>query len=79
MAAEIHDLADHRLHLTVAAEDGVHVIPLALVQEIVSGGKPSSILTEPVVRRIIAEWFERISSSRYSKLSGIPDTPHPNL
>ncbi|WP_145306167.1 MULTISPECIES: hypothetical protein [unclassified Pseudomonas] len=62
MAAEIHDLADHRPHLTVAAEDGVHVIPLALVREVVSGGKPSSILTEPVVRRIIAEWIERVTT-----------------
>lgn len=79
MAAEIHDLADHRPHLTVVADDGVHVIPLALVHEVVSGARPPSILTEPVVRRIIAEWIEQISSSRYSKLSGIPDTPHPNL
>lgn len=62
MGAEIHDLADHRPHLTVAAEDGVHVIPLALLHEVVSGGKPSSILTEPVVRRIIEEWIERVTT-----------------
>jgi hypothetical protein len=79
MTAEIHDIATQRPHLTVAAGDGLHVIPLALVHEVVSGGKPSSILTEPVIRRIIAEWIEQISSSRYSKLSGMPDTPHPNL
>jgi hypothetical protein len=79
MAAEIHDLSDHRPRLTVAAEHGVHVIRLARVHEVVSGGKRSSILTAPVIRRIIAEWIEQISSSRYSKLSGMPDTPHPNL
>jgi hypothetical protein len=62
MTAAIHDLADHRPHLTVVADDGVHVIPLALMREIVSGGKPSSILTEPVVRRIIAEWIERVTA-----------------
>lgn len=62
MCADIHDLADHRPHLTVVAEDGVHVIPLALVREVVSGGKPSSILTEPVVRRIIAEWTKLVTA-----------------
>ena len=62
MAAEIHDLADHRPHLTVVANDGVHVIPVVLVQEVVSGGKPSSILTEPVVRRIIEEWMEKVTA-----------------
>ncbi|WP_109785805.1 hypothetical protein [Pseudomonas sp. OV226] len=62
MAAEIHDLADHRPHLTVSANDGVHVISLALVHEVVSGDKPSSILTEPVVRRIIEEWIERVTA-----------------
>lgn len=62
MAADIRDLADHRPHLTVEAEDGVHVIPLALVREVVSGGKSSSILTEPVVRRIIAEWIEGVTA-----------------
>jgi hypothetical protein len=79
MTADIHDIADQCPHLTVAAEDGLHVIPSALLHKVVLGGKPSSILTEPVIRRIIAEWIEQISSSRYSKLSGIPDTPRPNL
>lgn len=60
MGADIHDIADHRPYLTVVADDGVHVIPLALVHEVVSGGKPSNILTEPVVRRIVAEWLEQL-------------------
>lgn len=62
MTADVHDIADQRPHLTVVADDGVHVIPLALVREVVSGGKPSSILTELVVRRIIAEWIERVTA-----------------
>lgn len=62
MAAEIHDLADHRPHLTIAADDGVHVMPVALVREVIAGEKPSSILTEPVLRRIIAEWIERVTA-----------------
>jgi len=62
MAAEIHDLADHRPHLTIAADDGVHVMPVALVREVIAGEKHSSILTEPVLRRIIAEWIERVTA-----------------
>ncbi|MGX1186686.1 hypothetical protein AB7M29_004365 [Pseudomonas sp. F-14 TE3623] len=62
MAAEIHDLADHRPHLTIAVDDGVHVMPVALVREVIAGDKPSSILTEPVVRRIIEEWIERVTA-----------------
>ena len=62
MAAEIHDLADHRPHLTIAADDGVHVMPVALVREVIAGDKSSSILTEPVVRRIIEEWIERVTA-----------------
>jgi hypothetical protein len=57
--AEVHDIADHRPHLCVAASDGAHVIPVALVRSIVNGEKPSNILTEPVVRRIIEEWLEQ--------------------
>jgi hypothetical protein len=60
MAAEIHDLADHRPHLTIVADDGVHVMPVALVREVITGEKPSSILTEPVVRRIIEEWLQQV-------------------
>jgi len=62
MAAEIHDLADHRPHLTIAADDGVHVMPVALVREVIAGEKPSIILTEPVLRRIIAEWIEQLAA-----------------
>lgn len=62
MAAEIHNLADHRPHLTVAADDGIHVLPCDLVRSVISGDKPSSILTEPVVRRIIEEWFQKMTA-----------------
>ena len=62
MAAEIHDLADHRPHLTIVADDGVHVMPVALVREVIAGEKPSSTLAEPVLRRIIAEWIERVTA-----------------
>lgn len=59
MTADIHDIADQRPHLMVAASDGAHVIPHALIQSVIAGDKPSSILSEPVVQRIIEEWLER--------------------
>jgi hypothetical protein len=59
MTAGIHDIADQRPHTVVVAEDGVHVIPAALFHSVIKGDKPSSILTEPVIQRIIEEWLER--------------------
>lgn len=32
MTADIHDIAEQRPHLTVAAYDGVHVLPCDLVR-----------------------------------------------
>lgn len=60
MTADIHDIADQRPHLMVAASDGAHVIPHALVRSVIAGDKPSTILTESVVRRIIEEWLEQL-------------------
>lgn len=62
MTASLHDIAGQRPHLMVAASDGAHVIPRALVQSVVDGDKPSSILTEPVVQRIIEEWLQHVSA-----------------
>jgi len=61
MTATIHDIADQRPHLMVVASDGVHVLPHALVQSVIDGDKPSSILTEPVVQRIIQEWLQKVT------------------
>lgn len=61
MTAEVHDIADRRPHLVLVAADGVHVLPHALVQSVIDGDKPSSILTEPVVQRIIEEWFQHLN------------------
>lgn len=61
MTAEVHDIADRRPHLMVVATDGVHVLPHALVQSVIDGDKPSSILTEPVVQRIIEEWLHKVT------------------
>lgn len=62
MTAEIHDIADRRPHLTVTADDGVHVLPCDLVRSVIAGDKPSTILTEPVLRRIVEEWFQKVTA-----------------
>jgi hypothetical protein len=60
MTAKTHDIADQRPHLMVVAGDGAHIIPRALVQSVIDGKQPSSILTEPVVQRIIQEWLQKV-------------------
>lgn len=62
MSADIHDISDHRPHLTVAAVDGVHVLPSDLVRSVIAGDKPSAILAEPVLRRIIEEWLQQVTA-----------------
>ena len=61
MTADILDIADHRPHLMVVASDGVHVLPRELIQSVIEGKKPSAILTEPVFRRIIEEWLQKVT------------------
>ena len=56
------NIDDRRPHLTVVAEDGVHVLPVALVEDVIKGRQESSILTDPVVRRIVEEWLEKVSA-----------------
>ncbi|KAA8689578.1 hypothetical protein [Pseudomonas caricapapayae] len=62
MTAQVHDIADQRPHLVVVASDGAHVLPVELFRSIIAGEKPSSILTEPVVCRIIEEWLKRVTA-----------------
>lgn len=45
-------------HVLVHASDAAHVVPLALLEDVAKGAKPSEILTEPVICRIIEEWLE---------------------
>lgn len=52
---------DMRPHVVVHASDAAHVLPVALLQDVAKGSKPSSILTEPVIQRIIEEWLELTS------------------
>lgn len=56
--SNVHNIEDQRPHVMIIADDGCHVLPKALLESVVKGEKESSILTEPVVRRIIEEWLE---------------------
>ncbi|WP_040263692.1 hypothetical protein [Pseudomonas massiliensis] len=56
----IKELDDYRPHLMVVASDGVHLIPQALIENIIAGRKESMLLTEPVIRRVLEEWLEKV-------------------
>lgn len=55
--SNLHDISELMPHLTVAAEDGVHVLPRSAIQGVISGSVCSQVLTEPVIRRILEEWL----------------------
>lgn len=73
--AEILHLADQRPHLAVAASDGAHVVPCALVQSVIDGKQPSFVLPEPVVQRIIEEWLQKVSKCSALKQRGCRKAP----
>ncbi|AXA25657.1 hypothetical protein [Pseudomonas putida] len=55
---DVVSLEGMKPHVVVQASDAAHVIPVALLEDVVKGAKPSEILTEPVIQRIIEEWLE---------------------
>lgn len=55
---DVVTLEDMRRHMVVHAADAAHIIPVALLEDVAKGLKPSGILTEPVIQRIIEEWME---------------------
>ncbi|HEK1767551.1 TPA: hypothetical protein SMR47_001470 [Pseudomonas putida] len=55
---DVISLEDMRPHVVVNAADAAHVIPVVLLEDVAKGLKPSAILTEPVIQRIIEEWLE---------------------
>lgn len=56
---DVVQLEDKRPHVVVHASDAAHVLPLSLLEDVAKGDKPSQILTEPVIQRIIEEWLEQ--------------------
>lgn len=59
---EVVDIESKQPHLVVHASDGTHVIALSLLEDVAKGAKPSVILTEPMVRRIIEEWLQQVTA-----------------
>lgn len=55
---EVIDIESKQPHMVVHASDAAHVIPVSLLEDVAKGTKPSSILTEPVLQRIIEEWLK---------------------
>lgn len=52
------ELTDRQPHVSVIASDG---IPVCLLRDVIAGRQPSSILTEPVLQRIVEEWVEQVT------------------
>lgn len=59
----VEDITDHQPHLAVVASDGVHVIPHSLIRDVIAGRQPSSILTEPLLQRIVEEWMQQLAGA----------------
>lgn len=55
---EVIAIESKQPHVLVHASDAAHVIPRSLLEDVAKGAKPSHILTEPVIQRIIEEWLE---------------------
>ena len=58
----VADITDRQPHVVVEAPDGVHCIPHSLLRDVIAGRQPSSILTEPVLQRIVEEWIGFVSA-----------------
>lgn len=59
---QVIDMDSHRPHYVIqTADNNAHVVPVSLVDDIVSGKQPPEVLTEPVLRKIIAEWREAVA------------------
>lgn len=55
------ELTDRQPHVSVIASDGVHIIPVCLLRDVIAGRYPSSILTDPVLQRIVEEWMQTVA------------------
>lgn len=55
------ELTDRHPHIIIDAPDAVHQIPHCLLRDVIAGRQPSSILTEPVLQRIVEEWMQVVT------------------
>ncbi|NTS91668.1 hypothetical protein HT115_05050 [Pseudomonas aeruginosa] len=58
---EVVAIESKQPHVLIQATDAAHVLPVSLLEDVAKGSKPSHILTEPVIQRIIEEWLELTS------------------
>ena len=47
-------------HIVIECADGVHVLPVSLIRDVIAGRKRAEVLTEPVLQKIIQEWLEQL-------------------
>lgn len=57
----VADITDRQPHVIIDASDAVHQIPHSLLRDVIAGRQPSSILTEPVLQRIVEEWMQLVA------------------
>lgn len=60
--SNVADLGERLPHVVVQTEGAAHVIPVTLLRDVIAGRAEASILTEPVLRRIVEEWFEHVGA-----------------
>lgn len=58
----VADLGERLPQVVVQLPGAVHVIPETLLRDVIAGRADTSILTEPVLRRIVEEWFEHVGA-----------------
>jgi len=63
----VADITDRQPHVVVQAADGVHCIPHSLLRDVIAGRQPSSILTEPVLQRIVEEWMHQVTGVAHER------------
>lgn len=56
--AEPIDLGERLPHVVAQTMGAAHVIPVTLLRDVIAGRTEASILTEPVLRRIVEEWLQ---------------------
>lgn len=64
MSAQVTDLGERLPQVVVQTPNAVHVIPVSILRDVIAGRDSPSILTGPVLRRIVEEWLELTGPSR---------------
>lgn len=58
--SKITNLDDHRPHISIRTKDAVHVVPVAMIENIICGGLKLTDVDdwEPMIKAILEEWLE---------------------